>query len=46
MNIIEDIAAFSKEEIKPIAGKIDQKQLFPRELVKKIAEHKYFSVIF
>jgi alkylation response protein AidB-like acyl-CoA dehydrogenase len=46
MNIIEDIAAFSKEEIKPMAGEIDQKQLFPRGLVKKLAEHKFFSVIF
>lgn len=46
MNIIEDISAFSKQEIKPRAGKIDQDMMFPREFVKELAEHKFLSVIF
>ena len=46
MKIIEEITLFAKQEIKPRAGELDRNQVFPRELVKELADRRFLSIIF
>lgn len=46
INIQERLKLFSESEIKPRAREIDLEQKMPIDLIKKIAEQKFFSVVF